>query len=259
VIIWDKGTWRRSMIRTRRSRPAISNSKCGHKMHGRWVLVRMKGKGEKQEPWLLIKENDEYARPADEFSVVDEMPDSVRRCRCRGSQHCDERGGGKADERAAPKAALPEALSPQLATLVDAPPASAETGCSRSSSTATGCWRASTASDIRLITRNGNDWTHKLQPLRAELKRLKLPSGWYDGEIVVHDEDGRRTSACCKTPSTKTIPATSSTFCSISHSTTAATARSPLVERRAILQDMLAKRETDNVRFSTALARRRKT
>jgi bifunctional non-homologous end joining protein LigD len=133
------------------------------------------------------------------------------------------------------------------------------TGCSRSSSTATGCWRASTASDIRLITRNGNDWTHKLQPLRNELKRLKLPSGWYDGEIVVHDEDGRRTSACCKTPSTKTIPATSSTFCSISHSTTAAICAITALERRAILQDMLAKRETDNVRFSTALARRRTT
>jgi hypothetical protein len=25
-------------------------------MHGKWVLVRMKGKGEKQPAWLLIKE-----------------------------------------------------------------------------------------------------------------------------------------------------------------------------------------------------------
>ena len=53
----------------------------GHKMHGKWVLVRMKGKGdkrsEKQPAWLLIKEKDAFARPAVEFSVVDEFPGSV--------------------------------------------------------------------------------------------------------------------------------------------------------------------------------------
>ncbi len=49
----------------------------GHKLRGRWMLVRMKGKGEKQDPWLLIKEKDQFAQPAAEFSVVDEMPGSV--------------------------------------------------------------------------------------------------------------------------------------------------------------------------------------
>ncbi len=51
----------------------------GHKLHGRWTLVRMKGREEdRQEPWLLIKEKDEYARPATEYSVVDALPDSVK-------------------------------------------------------------------------------------------------------------------------------------------------------------------------------------
>jgi bifunctional non-homologous end joining protein LigD len=45
--------------------------------------------------------------------------------------------------------------------------------------------------DIRLVTRNGNDWTDKLRPLQEEIKRMKLPDGWYDGEIVVHDEYGK--------------------------------------------------------------------
>jgi len=45
--------------------------------------------------------------------------------------------------------------------------------------------------DIRLITRNGNDWTEKLGPLQQEIRRMKLPDGWYDGEIVVHDENGK--------------------------------------------------------------------
>ena len=38
---------------------------------------------------------------------------------------------------------------------------------------------------VRLITRNNNDWTDKLLPLKRELERMKLPDGWYDGEIVV--------------------------------------------------------------------------
>ena len=38
-------------------------------MHGR--------AGERQEPWLLIKERDDAARPAAEYSVVEPMPDSV--------------------------------------------------------------------------------------------------------------------------------------------------------------------------------------
>ena len=43
----------------------------------------------------------------------------------------------------------------------------------------------------RLITRNNNDWTGKLAPLKDELERMGLPDGWYDGEIVVHDANGR--------------------------------------------------------------------
>jgi bifunctional non-homologous end joining protein LigD len=51
----------------------------GHKLHGHWTLVRMKGRGNgREDPWLLIKERDAFARPAAEFSVVDEMPDSVQ-------------------------------------------------------------------------------------------------------------------------------------------------------------------------------------
>src|SRR5689334_21911010 len=69
VIIWDKGTWH--PLEDPRKGYRAGNLKFelrGHKMHGRWALVRMKGKGEKQEPWLLIKEKDEYVRPASEFS-----------------------------------------------------------------------------------------------------------------------------------------------------------------------------------------------
>lgn len=79
VIIWDKGTWQ--PIDDPHQGYEAGNLKFemhGHKMHGKWALIRMKGKGEKQEPWLLIKEKDDFARLASEFSVIDELPDSVK-------------------------------------------------------------------------------------------------------------------------------------------------------------------------------------
>ena len=59
--------------------PASSSSSCtARSSHGGWTLVRMHGRGdERQEPWLLIKERDEAARPASEYSVVEAEPGSV--------------------------------------------------------------------------------------------------------------------------------------------------------------------------------------
>jgi bifunctional non-homologous end joining protein LigD len=80
VIIWDKGTW----IPLEDPHKGFRDGKLkfelrGHKLHGHWTLVRMKGRGNgREDPWLLIKERDAFARPAAEFSVVDEMPDSVQ-------------------------------------------------------------------------------------------------------------------------------------------------------------------------------------
>ncbi|AKU21481.1 DNA ligase D [Massilia sp. NR 4-1] len=182
VIIWDKGSWH--PLGDPRQGYRQGNLKFelrGHKMHGHWVLVRMKGRGEKQEPWLLIKENDDYARPAAEFSVVDEMPDSVKDLGMPAST------GDKAVPRAA---ALPTELAPQLATLVDAPPTEPEQWLFEVKYDGYRLLARVDGRKIRLMTRNGNDWTHKLELLRAELASMKLPAGWYDGEIVVHNENG---------------------------------------------------------------------
>jgi len=198
VIIWDKGTWH-PLEDPRKGYTAgsLKFELRGHKMHGRWALVRMKGKGEKQEPWLLIKEKDEYTRPAAEFSVVDEMPDSVKelgmpRAAGRRASAADA-GAGAAPRATSPgdKAPLPKTLSPELAILVDDPPSSPEDWVFEVKYDGYRILARIEGKDVALITRNGNDWTHKLEPLRAALAKMKLPDGWYDGEIVVHDETGR--------------------------------------------------------------------
>jgi len=207
VIIWDKGTW--EPLGDPHEGYRKGNLKFqlrGHKMHGNWVLVRMKGKGEKQEPWLLIKEKDEYTRPADEFSVVDEMPDSVKALPMPGTREklpAKVKGKAKAAGKAvkaapAPglpegvlEAPLPEEFAPELATLVDSPPANPDEWVFEVKFDGYRMLARIDKGKVRLITRNNNDWTDKLRPLKKEIERIGLPDGWYDGEIVVHDADGR--------------------------------------------------------------------
>ncbi|WP_456280681.1 DNA ligase D [Cupriavidus sp. JZ107] len=78
VIVWDRGTW----LPIGDPHQGYRDGKLkfelqGEKLHGAWTLVRMRGRDERQEPWLLIKERDDAARPAAEFDITEAMPDSV--------------------------------------------------------------------------------------------------------------------------------------------------------------------------------------
>ena len=49
----------------------------GHKLGGRWHLVRLKPRrGEKRDNWLLIKVDDDFAR--DDEDILETAPDSVK-------------------------------------------------------------------------------------------------------------------------------------------------------------------------------------
>lgn len=79
VIIWDQGTWH-PLGDAQRGYEAghLKFELRGHKMHGKWALIRLKRPTGKQDTWLLVKEKDAFIRPASEFSVVDALPDSVK-------------------------------------------------------------------------------------------------------------------------------------------------------------------------------------
>lgn len=189
VIVWDAGIWEPVGDPQKGLRDGnLKFQLQGHKLHGNWVLVRMRGKNENKHPWLLIKEKDEYARPSAEYSVVDEMPDSVAAAVKRAAKSRAP-AAGKADTPGK-RAALPATLKPQLATLVEAPPGDSDDWVFELKFDGYRMLARIEGKAVRLVTRNGHDWTARLQTVAAALLKMNLPDGWYDGEIVVLDDQG---------------------------------------------------------------------
>jgi bifunctional non-homologous end joining protein LigD len=204
VIVWDRGVW------IPQDDPAQAYAKGrlkfelqGEKLAGLWNLVRTHMPG-KQEQWFLIKHQDGAARPQSDYDVVAAEPDSVlsersivarasnagkpaktKTIRKPASPARKEKSGQLTGAR---KAGLPELIKPELATLVEKAP--------------DGQWRYEVKFDgyrimaridhgeVRLFTRNGHDWTHKLPGQAEALAALHLESAWLDGEMVVVDEEG---------------------------------------------------------------------
>jgi len=202
VIVWDRGVW----IPQEDAAKAYEKGRLkfelqGEKLAGLWNLVRTHMPG-KKEHWFLIKHQDGAARPESDYDVLSAEPDSVLSDRSIVSKHekpadkpnpikepkARARKQASAPLTGARKAKLPEQLKPELATLVERAPE--------------GQWSYEIKFDgyrimaridhdqVRLITRNGHDWTHKLPKQAEALAALGLESAWLDGEMVVADEHG---------------------------------------------------------------------
>jgi bifunctional non-homologous end joining protein LigD len=87
-------------------------------------------------------------------------------------------------------APLPTRFAPQLVTLGHAPPAAPEEWVWEIKYDGYRMLARVDGTSIRLFTRNGHDWTSDLECLRRSLARVCLPSGFYDGEIVVLNDRG---------------------------------------------------------------------
>lgn len=151
VLLWDRGTWAPIGDAAKGyAKGHLEFELSGEKLQGRWHLIRMQGKpGEKRENWLLIKADDEVARPGDAPDILEELPRSVktgrdlseiagdvsgqsakaktpRNARAKAKPtDVDEAETGLPDPatiRAAKKEPLPDFIPPMLATLAPAAP-----------------------------------------------------------------------------------------------------------------------------------------
>ncbi len=196
VIVWDEGTWTPDHDAARGMKKGhIDFELHGHKLHGKWHLVRLKPRpGEKRDNWLLIKAQDAAARPGED--ILQDEPQSVK-----SGLTVEEVGDGKAARGEKPKvwhsnkpaagragratAARLDFVEPALATLERQAPAGREwlhevkfDGYRMQAQIA--------GTEVRLLTRTGLDWTAKFDgAIVAALGQLKCSDAILDGEIVV--------------------------------------------------------------------------
>ncbi len=160
VMVWDYGDWTPLVdVDKGLAEGNLKFELHGKKLKGKWVLVRMRGHGERPDKpnWLLIKENDSLVQPASEPAITEEAPDSAITQRsieqiaksedhvwnsnrgdgngaaqnARGATTVDRASAGRAKStnarrsallKSAPRKAFPEFVPPQLAQQATKPP-----------------------------------------------------------------------------------------------------------------------------------------
>lgn len=175
VLIWDRGYWEPlddagSALRDGK----LDFELHGERLSGRWTLVRSerRSEAERQPQWLLIKRSDPPRADA-----------------VRPNQGIREIMSSVPDVAGAKRAALPERVYPQLATLADRVPE----GEGWLHEPKLDGYRLLCRVDegrVSLFTRRGNDWTERFPALAESARALRCRSAVLDGEAVIFDAGG---------------------------------------------------------------------
>ncbi len=277
VLLWDRGTWTpEGDAHAGLAKGHLEFTLDGEKLHGRWHLVRLRGrKGEKRTNWLLIKAEDEAARPADAPDILDEQPRSVKTGRLveeitEGEDKVWTKDGEADPPKPAPRpaakskagatakkkggAAVPAFVEPCLATLVEATPSDPKfiheikfDGYRIQAAVADG--------RVVLRTRSGHDWTEKFEgaPFLDALRRLP-GTLLIDGELVLNAETGHSDfSALQDDLSAARKDRMVYMAFDLLHRDGTDLRSSPLTERKAALEPLIAGISDPSVRFSEHL------
>jgi len=270
VLIWDRGTWEPVGDPRAGYRQGVLKFRLeGQKLKGAWTLVRMHRRGEEEKDnWLLIKEQDDEAKKGTAGDIVAHMPDSVE-----SGQGVEQVAKGQprvwqSNRRATTKLALskprsevsglpsavkaecPEWIAPQLASLADRMPAD-------------GLWVHEIKYDgyrivarvrdgeVRLFTRNQNDWTEKLKPQVDALVSLGLSNAWLDGEAAVFTEEGKTDFQALQNAFDLHAPRPI-VYClfDVMYANGYDLRQVPLVERKRLLASLIGEDRTGVIRYS---------
>ncbi|HEV7158592.1 MAG TPA: DNA ligase D [Caulobacteraceae bacterium] len=192
VIVWDRGTF---VTQVEDPAAAVMAGELkfrlmGEKLAGGWMLKRLP---DDPTNWLLIKERDIAARPLAEYDVLEAEPNSVVTGAPVDEPPALPRKPAKriatAKIAGAAPAAMPARWRPQLASQAGVAPRGSgwlheiKYDGYRTLAVVNG-------GEVRLITRNGHDWTHRYRALAKALAKLPCKSAILDGEVVVQDARG---------------------------------------------------------------------
>ena len=225
VIVWDRGTWTPVFDQKYGyAKGHLEFELHGDKLSGRWHLVRMHGKPrEKRENWLLIKAEDDAARPESDPDILEERPESVKTGREIADVAGEEPGWssktGRIDKKkaangkvtkatqepardtapdipdpssikGAKKAPLPAFVEPTLATLAPKPP-SGDRWIHEIKFDGYRLQVRIEAGRVKLFTRSGLDWTKKFgKEIVSAFQELPIGTALIDGELVVETAGG---------------------------------------------------------------------
>ncbi len=182
VMLWDEGTWEPQLdVEEGLSSGSLKFILKGRRLKGKWALIRLKPKaGEAKHNWLLLKEKDEYANTNDELSA---FTTSIRTGRTMLEIEEGE------DEKITRNPF--DQVNVQLAKLVNGIPEGDE-------------WVYELKYDgyriiayvegnrVRLITRNGNDYTKRFADIAYSLTDWAAGRAMIlDGEMVITDGSGK--------------------------------------------------------------------
>ena len=182
VMLWDQGYWTPEGDKPPEKALADGELKFtleGGRLHGGWVLVRMKPRPrEKQTNWLLIKHRDDYAADGHGDLLLEEETSSI----------ASGRSMEEIAEGAMPKEqAAPDFVPPQLCQPVARPP-EGEGWVHEIKFDGYRIQARIAGGKAILKTRAGLDWTHRF-PVLAEAAGA-LPDAVIDGEVVALDQHG---------------------------------------------------------------------
>src|SRR3954454_6316619 len=227
VQLWDRGYWQSDDPERGFKKGDLKFTLRGEKLHGSWVLVRMKGDrfGGKRTNWLLIKHRDEFVKEGEDNDILEEDR-SVASGRSMGQIAAGKgrapkpfmlarSGNGKAkadavwhsnrgeaaEARTATKAAssrvapvkpktvsaMPDFVAPQLCASVENPP-TGEGWCHEIKFDGYRVQLRVEDGEAALKPRKGLDWTDKFLAIAKQASALS--DVLIDGEIVALDQNG---------------------------------------------------------------------
>jgi bifunctional non-homologous end joining protein LigD len=209
MIVWDRGRW----VPEADPHKGLQKGHLaffleGTRLKGLWHLVRIRPrKGEKTDPWLLMKAEDEFARHPGDPEITEEETTSYLSGRTNAelaaagdirSDHAGRARVAKARRRllpdvgkvpAARKKLLPAFHEPSLASPCETPPS----GPKWIHEIKHNGYRMQARIDgaaVQLLTRKGLDWTDRFASIAGAVRKIGLVSGLLDGEIVVEEQNG---------------------------------------------------------------------
>ena len=201
VMLWDKGKWycEEPDPEEAYKKGKLTFTLKAKKLNGRWKIFRI---NKDDKTWLLVKADDEFAKPLKKYDITIKEPDSVLTHQSIDeiTEHHTKSWDSKAKKTKAtnnpkininlPERSFPKKISPMLATLVDEPPEGKQ-------------WLHEIKYDgyrliafknnksISLVTRNHNNWTSKFPTIKNALALLPIKNAVFDGEIVVLDKKAK--------------------------------------------------------------------